>query len=184
VRTGDLKGKRFAIQVPIANIGRAEYNDVVIADGSVSTSHAKLQRREGIWVLVDLDSTNGTRVDGEGLRGEAPLAPGAKIQFGNVEVLFEPTDDSASVQEGGGTQLIDKLPLPEPPPTRPAQAPPEPDPPTPRELEGPAPEWSVVAQPSEPTDERAEPDSQLFTRLVWGLLVLVVLAVLIIVFAG
>jgi hypothetical protein len=42
----------------------------------------------------------------------------------------------------------------------------------------------VVAQPSEPTDERAEPDSQLFTRLVWGLLVLVVLAVLIIVFAG
>ena len=36
------------------NIGRADYNDVVIADPSVSTSHAKLQRRDDVWVLTDL----------------------------------------------------------------------------------------------------------------------------------
>ena len=46
--------------VPVANIGRGDYNDVVIADPSVSTMHAKLQRRDAVWVLTDLGSTNGT----------------------------------------------------------------------------------------------------------------------------
>jgi pSer/pThr/pTyr-binding forkhead associated (FHA) protein len=192
IRSGDRKGDRFAIKVPIANIGRAEYNDVVIADPSVSTSHAKLQRREGIWVLVDLDSTNGTRVDGEPVRGEAPLAPGAKIRFGNVDVLFEPTDDAVGMQPVGGTQFIDRLPVreqapepkPEPEPATVNGSLPEGGPPTPPAIEEPVPEWSVVAAPSEPQDEPAPSDSQLFTRVIWGLLVLVVLAVLIIVFAG
>ena len=37
------------MKVPVVNIGRAEYNDIVIPDESVSTMHAKLQRREEIW---------------------------------------------------------------------------------------------------------------------------------------
>lgn len=186
VRSGELKGKRFAVRVPIANIGRAEYNDVVIPDDSVSTSHAKLQRREGIWVLVDLDSTNGTRVDGDRVRGEAPLAPGARVQFGNVETFFEPTDDAAGVKQMGGTKVIDKLDVGA---RFPSDAPPPPqaaEPPTPRSFErGPSARPNVPPTPSEPEPEQAQPDSsQTFTRVIWGLLVLVVLAVLIIVFAG
>jgi pSer/pThr/pTyr-binding forkhead associated (FHA) protein len=92
--------------VPIVNIGRAEYNDIVLPDDSVSTVHAKLQRREGIWVLVDLDSTNGTIVDGERVEGEAPLAPGAIVRFGTIQTIFEPTDDSVEAQQGGGTQVL------------------------------------------------------------------------------
>src|SRR6266446_2807800 len=63
VRSGGLVGQRLAVKTPVANIGRADYNDLVVPDPSVSTSHAKLQRREGVWVLIDLDSTNGTFVD-------------------------------------------------------------------------------------------------------------------------
>src|SRR3954466_15205656 len=66
-RSGDLKGKRLPIKVPVVNIGRGDYNDVVIADPSVSTMHAKLQRRESIWILTDTGSTNGTFVEGERL---------------------------------------------------------------------------------------------------------------------
>ena len=54
VRTGALKGKRLPIRVPIVNIGRADYNDMVIPDDCVASQHAKLTRREGVWVLTDL----------------------------------------------------------------------------------------------------------------------------------
>ena len=111
VRSGALKGHRVHVKVPIVNIGRAEYNDIVLPDDSVSTVHAKLQRREGIWVLVDLDSTNGTIVDGEPVDGEAPLAPGAIVRFGTIQTIFEPTDDSVESQQGGGTQVLQPVKL-------------------------------------------------------------------------
>src|SRR5467141_1596084 len=76
VKNGALKNQRVPVKTPVFNIGRADYNDIVLPDPSVSTAHAKLQRREGVWVVVDLDSTNGTFVDGERVTGESPLAPG------------------------------------------------------------------------------------------------------------
>jgi pSer/pThr/pTyr-binding forkhead associated (FHA) protein len=114
VRSGPLKGKRFSIKVPVINVGRADYNDVVLDVDSVSTIHAKLQRREGIWMLVDLDSTNGTLVDGERVRGEVPLAPGALIRFGEVQTMFEPTDDTVDPQKGSSTRLMGAIRLPTP----------------------------------------------------------------------
>ncbi len=51
VRSGSLKGQRLYVKVPIVNIGRADYNDMQIPDDSVSSQHAKLTRREGVWVL-------------------------------------------------------------------------------------------------------------------------------------
>src|SRR5882724_12595457 len=131
VRSGGLIGQRLAVKTPIVNIGRADYNDLVVPDPSISTSHAKLQRREGVWVLVDLDSTNGTFVDGERVKGEAPLAPGATVRFGDVQLVFEPTDDALGVAKGGGTQVLrtphsiapNVSPSPAPRPLAPAPAP-------------------------------------------------------------
>jgi len=129
VRSGALKGQRVSIKTPIANIGRADYNDVHLPEESVSTSHAKLQRREGVWVLVDLESTNGTFVDGERVRGETALAPGALLRFGDVQVLFEPTDadDAMGVARGGGgsTKVLQAM-KPSPPAKPAAPSPPPP----------------------------------------------------------
>ena len=127
VRGGALKGQRLSIKTPVVNIGRADYNDLVIPDESVSTSHAKLQRREGVWVLVDLDSTNGTFIDGDQIKGDAPLAPGATVRFGDISLVFEPTDDAASVAKGGGTRVMEQM-IMSTPPTRPAPAVPAPAP--------------------------------------------------------
>jgi pSer/pThr/pTyr-binding forkhead associated (FHA) protein len=124
VRNGAMKGLRLVVKTPFVNIGRADYNDLSLADPSVSTSHAKLQRREGVWVLVDLDSTNGTFVDGERVRDETPIAPSASLRFGDVELLFEPTDDAMGVGKGGGTVVMSSVASsPAPPPKAPAPAP-------------------------------------------------------------
>ncbi|PYO87497.1 MAG: hypothetical protein DMD66_10065 [Gemmatimonadetes bacterium] len=126
VRAGALKGQRLGVKTPVINIGRADYNDIVLPDESVSTTHAKLQRREGVWVLVDLDSTNGTFIDGDQVKGDAPLAPGATVRFGDVSAVFEPTDD-AGVEKGASTRMIEVLtmspqPSKGPPPAAPAPA--------------------------------------------------------------
>ncbi len=110
IRNGTLKGKRLPVKVPIVNIGRADYNDVVLADPSVSTSHAKLQRRDDVWVLSDVGSTNGTFVENERVAGEVPLSPGTTVRFGEVAVLWEPFDQPSS-SRASGTRLIEALNL-------------------------------------------------------------------------
>jgi pSer/pThr/pTyr-binding forkhead associated (FHA) protein len=156
VRAGSLKGQRLIVKTPVVNIGRADYNDIVLPDESVSTAHAKLQRREGVWVLVDLDSTNGTFVDGDPVKGEAALAPGATIRFGDVSTVFEPTDDAAGVAKGGGTRTIEKLTM-SPPPAK-ASAPPaaRPAPPAPPARPAPSPAPGK-ASPAPPKPAAAKP---------------------------
>src|SRR5213594_158531 len=150
VKSGTLKGQRLQVRTPVANVGRADYNDLVLADGSVSTSHAKLQRREGVWVLVDLDSTNGTFVDGERVHGESPLAPGAAVRFGDVQLVFEPTDDAMAVAKGGGTQVL-RTPHSVPPAAKPTPSKPVPSKPPPAAKAAPAvPAAPARAAPARP----------------------------------
>src|SRR5438093_1182202 len=146
VKSGALKGQRLAVKTPVVNIGRADYNDVVLPDESVSTTHAKLQRREGVWVLVDLDSTNGTFVDGDQVKGEMPLAPGASVRFGEIGLVFEPTDDAAAVAKGGSTRMMEVMTM-EPAP-KPKAQPPAPKPAAPR---------PVAAKPVAGTPAAAKP---------------------------
>jgi pSer/pThr/pTyr-binding forkhead associated (FHA) protein len=148
-RSGELKGKRLPIKVPVVNIGRGDYNDVVIADPSVSTMHAKLQRRDAIWILTDLGSTNGTFVEGERLTGEMPLSPGTTLKFGDVSALFEPLDESVPAGKIKQTRLMERLeavpPKAAPAKAAPAAPPPEPAPPV------------EVARPVEPQVEAPRP---------------------------
>ena len=108
IRNGSLKGKRLPVKVPVVNIGRADYNDVVLADPSVSTSHAKLQRRDDVWVLSDVGSTNGTFVENERVSGEIALSPGTTVRFGEVSVLWEPFDQPSGGRVAG-TKLVEAI---------------------------------------------------------------------------
>jgi pSer/pThr/pTyr-binding forkhead associated (FHA) protein len=164
-RTGDLKGRRLPIKVPVVNIGRGDYNDVVIADPSVSTMHAKLQRREAIWILTDLGSTNGTFVEGERLTGEVPLSPGTTIRFGDVAALFEPLDETAAPERPNRTQLMQRI---EAEPPRAA----EPEPPVVDE-EPPASAPKQRARPRRPIHMAPPRPRSPSTLTVVGLLILV-----------
>lgn len=83
-------GKQIALPARAA-VGRGADCDVVLDDDSVSRRHAELYRDErGLYRVKDLDSANGTFLDGKRLAGkEAVLIPeGAKLRFGDVELLF------------------------------------------------------------------------------------------------
>ncbi len=124
VRKGSLKGERFTVLVPVANIGRAEYNDIVVNDVSVSQAHAKLQRRDEVWMLSDLGSTNGTTVDGVRVEDEMPLSPGSTIILGEVPMLFDPAEGGPAAEVQPGTAVMPALGS-VPPPSAAAAAPPD-----------------------------------------------------------
>jgi len=115
IRNGSLRGQRLPIRTPVVNIGRADYNDLVLGEESVSASHAKLQRRDEAWFLTDLESTNGTFVDGEPVRGEVPLLPGSTVRFGDVTVFFDPSDTRGGSAPVGGTRVVGAIAIPDTP---------------------------------------------------------------------
>jgi pSer/pThr/pTyr-binding forkhead associated (FHA) protein len=88
VGNGVLKGKRFRLTRPLVHVGRGSNNDVVLADKSVSSTHATLQRRGSDWFVVDAGSRNGTYVDGERLGKEQKIAAACELRFGGVKALF------------------------------------------------------------------------------------------------
>jgi len=85
---GPTKGSLFSLRTPLAHVGRGAHNDIRLSDESVSETHAKLQRREGGWYLVDMDSTNGTYVGGTRVTAERKLEGSPDIRFGGVKMRF------------------------------------------------------------------------------------------------
>jgi hypothetical protein len=63
-------------------IGREPACDLTLADETVSRLHASLIRHEGNWLLDDLGSTNGTRLNGWRVTAPTPVAPGDRVSFG------------------------------------------------------------------------------------------------------
>ena len=63
-------------------IGREPACDMTLADETVSRWHASLIRAEGSWLLDDLGSTNGTRVNGWRVTAPTPVGPGDHVSFG------------------------------------------------------------------------------------------------------
>lgn len=64
-------------------VGRAEDNDLVLAEPEVSRHHARLERDGAGWLVFDLKSTNGTWVNGDRIL-RAEIAEGDELAFGPV----------------------------------------------------------------------------------------------------
>jgi len=79
--------RRHPIAGDVARIGRSKESDIPIIDASVSTAHAEIRRTEAGWRLIDLQSSNGTMLNGRAIT-EAPLRHGDLIRFGAVEAAF------------------------------------------------------------------------------------------------
>jgi hypothetical protein len=72
-------------------IGRDPQNDVVLDDRRVSRKHAEVRLRLGRYTLYDLQSTNGTYVNGRRV-AEKVLDDGDKISIGGLEIVFRSAD--------------------------------------------------------------------------------------------
>ena len=79
-------------------IGRDPACEIHIRDASVSRQHAEIRREGDDWVIIDLNSGNGVRVDGV-LTTQGTLLPAQRIEFGNVcfRVEIDRGDDGATV---------------------------------------------------------------------------------------
>jgi pSer/pThr/pTyr-binding forkhead associated (FHA) protein len=102
--SGLMKGQKFEIHVPLAHVGRGSHNDIVIQDDSVSETHAKLQRRDDGWYVVDAGSTNGTYVGGQRLSSERRLEGAPDVRFGGVKMVFRAVE--VPMESVGGTRAI------------------------------------------------------------------------------
>ncbi|MBA2685621.1 MAG: FHA domain-containing protein [Gemmatimonadaceae bacterium] len=103
--TGLLKGTIMEVRSPLAHVGRGAHNDIIVSDESVSDSHAKLQRREDGWYVVDMGSTNGTYVGGRRIEGEAALIGAPDVRFGGVKFIFR-VPDGAKAGSASQTRAI------------------------------------------------------------------------------
>ncbi len=117
VRQGPVPGQVFELNKSEISIGRDIANDFVINDAEVSRKHAKLTQEGDRYRIEDLNSTNGTYVDGQRLIGPHLMAIGEIIMFGdNVGVIFdgepaELAETIASNVEAGATP-VSALPAP------------------------------------------------------------------------
>jgi diguanylate cyclase (GGDEF)-like protein len=86
-----LSGSRPGMILPLGEadltIGRTEESMVALADESLSRKHARFYEAAGRYFVEDLESTNGTFLNGERLVAAAALEDGARIQLG-VETLL------------------------------------------------------------------------------------------------
>jgi len=90
VRQGPLPGQIFELIRNEVSIGRDIANDFVINDAEVSRRHAQLTLEGDRYKIEDLNSTNGTYIDGQRLIGPHLMAIGEIIMFGdNVGVVFD-----------------------------------------------------------------------------------------------
>lgn len=70
-------------------LGRGPDNDLVVDDGTLSRAHLVLRTADGAWMVEDLRSSNGTRVDGVPVEpGPVPIEPGTTIEAGSVRLTF------------------------------------------------------------------------------------------------
>lgn len=79
-------------------IGREPDCDLTLADETVSRWHASLVHDDGSWLLDDLGSTNGTRVNGWRVSAPTPVAPGDSVSFGRATFVIRTSAGVARLQ--------------------------------------------------------------------------------------
>ncbi len=97
---GRDQGQRFVLEGEELSIGRIAENAVQLHDTEVSRKHALLQAAGDSLVLRDLNSSNGTYVNGEAIR-ERRLRTGDLLQLGRTQLLYTGSHNSVDETEGG-----------------------------------------------------------------------------------
>ncbi len=96
VRRGPRRGSVYELMQSTINIGRGSKNDIVIDDNDVSREHCRLVRAEEDYEVYDLNSTNGTFVNGQRVTTSRALRSGQLIELGEMITLEYQQDLSTS----------------------------------------------------------------------------------------
>jgi hypothetical protein len=172
IRQGPNPGQVFELDRNEVSIGRDIANDIVINDAEVSRKHARMTLEADRYKIEDLNSTNGTYIDGQRLIGPHLLVIGEVIMFGdNVGVVF----DGEPVDLGSTPVAAIAMPVERQP--QPASTP------APEMSNVPKPQQTVPdLQPEEAQETGAKPINSWLLAGCGCLLVIVILVIAVLVF--
>lgn len=88
IQSEEQAGQIFELGSDSYRLGRINENEIVIQHKSISSHHAELTRDGNDYSVKDLDSTNGTRVNGERVK-TSKLRRNDLLRVGNIELLYE-----------------------------------------------------------------------------------------------
>lgn len=94
---------RFALDKEVITIGRSKKNDLVLADQWLSRIHAEIRRENARHYIRDLDSRNGTYVNGMRLSQRVPLQNGDVVTLGDQQIRF--------VHDASGSVILTETPV-------------------------------------------------------------------------
>ena len=106
--------RRLDFTKPELTVGRVQGNDIVLAKRNVSKQHARLTLEDEQAVVVDLNSTNGTWVNGRKITAAQPLKQGDKIYIADFIITLEIADERSQT-EGAMPRVSEPPPLPNKP---------------------------------------------------------------------
>jgi hypothetical protein len=100
VMSGEKKGQRYDLTSEETVLGRSSAASITVDDAVVSGQHCSIIRQGDRYILRDLDSTNGTRLNTFSIR-ESRLKPKDIITLGTTDLMIDGTD--IEVEEGFGS---------------------------------------------------------------------------------
>jgi uncharacterized protein YkwD len=102
IAIGAAKPCEFALGLDEVSIGSAAGNDLIVEESTVSRRHAKLVRDAGKYRLIDLQSTNGTFVNGRRIAGSMIVKGGDELGFGAARYVLTDESVRATTASPGG----------------------------------------------------------------------------------
>jgi serine phosphatase RsbU (regulator of sigma subunit) len=99
IESADGTRQRFHLWKERVTVGRARSCDVFLPDQWLSRQHAEIRRRSGDYYVADLESKNGTLLNGERVGEERRLRHGDVISLGEHHLTFSTVDDPAREEE-------------------------------------------------------------------------------------
>lgn len=90
ITSGTAAGTTLPLDEGVITIGRSTDSTLAIVDEYTSTYHAKLARNGDQWMLTDLDSTNGTKLNGSRVSGTVLVPPFTPVTIGTTTFELRP----------------------------------------------------------------------------------------------
>ena len=104
VLTGAQEGQEVEV-TGTATLGRLATCTLPIPSNAISREHAKVYEREGNWFVVDLNSSNGTKVNGKKVTRQQ-LAFGDELEIGDVKIRFLAGEGGAGLESGAAAGAL------------------------------------------------------------------------------
>lgn len=84
----DIDGQRYSLNAASIVLGRSSEADILIDDTGVSRRHLEIRTANGVSTAVDMNSTNGSYVNGHKVSGSTELTDGSTITMGRTKIIF------------------------------------------------------------------------------------------------